>query len=151
MTDKYQSALALWKERLWETYVRLESKSDCAEFYGNVAEALSGSQRLTLVSSTKQTTQRTPTNIRSDPKDFVLIAFQVEGEGFAEQSSRQAMTKPGDFVLYESTHPYTLCFNGHFKQRVLKLPLSTIDKRIPRLSAMVGRTIGLHPVPQTPS
>jgi AraC family transcriptional regulator, positive regulator of tynA and feaB len=141
MTNNSQVALAKWKERLWDTYVRLESNSDSADFYGHVTEALPGSPRLTLVSSTAQTTERTPANIRSDPKEFILIAFQLEGEGYAEQNGRQSATRPADFVLYESTHPYTLGFKGNFKQRVLKLPLGTIAQRIPRLSAVVGRTI----------
>jgi AraC-like DNA-binding protein len=141
MIDSSKAALSNWKERLWDTYVRLETDSDSANFYGDVTEAVAGSPRLTLVSSTAQLTQRTSANIRSDPQDYILIAFQVEGEGFAEQSGRQAQTLPGDFVLYESTHPYTLGFTGDFKQRVLKLPLKTLDQRIPRLSSVVGRAI----------
>jgi AraC family transcriptional regulator, positive regulator of tynA and feaB len=141
MADNSQAALAKWKERLWDTYVRLESNSDSTGFYGNVTEAVPGSPRLTLVSSTKQITERTPANIRSDPKDFMLIAFQLEGEGIAEQGGRRAITDPGDFVLYESTHPYTLSFKGHFTQRVLRLPLSAINRRILRVSAVVGLTI----------
>jgi hypothetical protein len=141
MTNNSQLARAKWKERLWDTYVRLESVSDSSDFYGHVTEALPGSPRLTVVSSTAQTTERTPANIRSDPKDFVLIAFQLEGEGYAEQNGRQSVTKPGDFALYESTHPYTLGFKDDFQQRVLKLPLGAVVQRLPRLSAVVGRTI----------
>jgi AraC family transcriptional regulator, positive regulator of tynA and feaB len=141
MINNSRLALAKWKERLWDTCVRLESNSDSADFYGYVTEALPGSPRLTVVSSTAQTTERTPANIRSDPKDFVLIAFQLEGEGYAEQNGRQSATRPGDFVLYESTHSYTLGFKGDFKQRMLKLPLGAVVQRIRRLSAVVGRTI----------
>jgi hypothetical protein len=42
MTNNSQLALAKWKERLWDTYVRLESVSDSSDFYGHVTEALPG-------------------------------------------------------------------------------------------------------------
>ena len=141
MIDSSRASLARWKDALWNTYVRLESKSDSPAFYGNVTEELPGSNCLTEVVSTTQITQRTFSNIRHDPQEYILVAFQVEGEGYAEQGDRQAKTTPGDFVLYESTHPYTLVFSDSFKQRVLKLPLQTLDRRIPRLSSIVGRTI----------
>lgn len=134
------SNLSRWQEMLWATYVRLETEAESDEFYGSAAGVLPGSQRLSVVSSTSQRTRRTGSNIRTDPSEFTLMAIQMDGVGFVEQGDRQARTRPGDFVLYETTRPYTLCFEGPFKQLVLKLPRKILNHRLTNLSAVTART-----------
>src|SRR5262249_30330810 len=112
--------LARWREELWATYARLESSSDDDSFFGSVTFIVPGCTGLTIVNSTAQITERTAANIRSDSSEYVLCAYQLKGHGFAEQDGRIAETRPGEFVLYDTTRPYRLSFDSPFEQRVFR-------------------------------
>jgi len=141
MQQSSQTAFRNWRDALWETYARLQSTSDGAGFYGRVSAPWPGSQSLSIVTSTSQRTERTPNNIRMDLHEFVLCAIQLAGRDFVEQGGRQAATDPGEFVLYETTKPYTLLFDGPFEQLVLKLPRGVLSRPVVNLSSLTGRSI----------
>ena len=88
--------LADWREQLWSTYVRLESLSDAEDFYGSVSTVLPGCSRISVVNSTAQITERTSSNVRSDPREYLLLAFQRSGHGFANRMI--AARKPGPAI-----------------------------------------------------
>jgi AraC-like DNA-binding protein len=131
--------LADWREQLWSTYVRLESLSDAEDFYGSVSTVLPGCSRISVVNSTAQITERTSSNVRSDPREYLLLAFQRSGHGFAEQDDRCAETRPGDFVMYDTVRPYRLAFDGPFEQMVFRLPKNMLERRVPGLSNLTAR------------
>lgn len=128
-----------WRERLWSTYVRLESRTDDPSFYGHVREALPGSNTLSFVQSTRQLTSRTSANIKSDPQDVVIFAVQASGYGFVEQDGRQTRLEKGDFALYEATRPYRLSFDKPFDQLIFRLPRQVLERRLPSLSRQTAR------------
>lgn len=138
MNHQLRSTWERWREQLWSTFVRLESVSDSDNFYGEVAWATSDCNRLATVKSTTQLTERTPTHIRSDPNELVLLAIQRSGHGFIEQSGRQSRLEAGDFGLYETTRPYRLSFDSPFEQLIFKLPLNDLARRLPGLSRLTG-------------
>jgi AraC-like DNA-binding protein len=131
--------LARWREDLWATYARLESSSDDDRFFGSVTLIVPGCTGLTVVDSTTQITERTTANIRSDSSEYVLCAYQLKGHGFAEQDGRIAETQPGEFVLYDTTRPYRLSFDGPFAQRVFRLPRKLLERRAAGFSQMMAR------------
>jgi AraC-like DNA-binding protein len=131
--------LARWREDLWATYARLESSSDDDRFFGSVSLIVPGCNGLTVVDSTTQVTERTAANIRSDSSEYVLCAYQLKGHGFAEQDDRLARTHPGEFVLYDTTRPYRLSFEGPFAQRVFRLPRKLLERRAAGFSQMMAR------------
>ena len=137
--ERSAQVLARWREDLWSTYARLESSSDDGCFYGSVETIVPGCTGLTIVNSTTQVTERTVANIRSDSSEYVLCAFQLKGHGFAEQDDRLAETRPGEFVLYDTTRPYRLSFDGPFEQRVFRLPRKLLERRAAGFSQMMAR------------
>jgi AraC-like DNA-binding protein len=128
-----------WRERLWSTYVRLESTTDDVSFYGHVREALPGSNTLSFVHSTRQLTARTHQHIRSDPQELVLFAVQASGCGFVEQDGRQARLEKGDFAIYETARPYRLSFDNAFDQLIFRMPRQLLERRLPNLSHQTAR------------
>ena len=134
-----QAKMALWRERLWSTFVRLESDSEAEDFYGRVEWAAPGSCRLSCVHSTAQTTERKFSHLRSDPQELVLIAVQKSGYGFVEQDGRQCRLEPGDFALYDTTRPYRLYFDKPFEQLIVRLPRHLLDRHLPGLPRLTAR------------
>ncbi|OBZ97551.1 AraC family transcriptional regulator (plasmid) [Pararhizobium polonicum] len=138
--DHNSNSLEAWKEQLWLTYVRLESKSDAPNFYGDVLEYFRGADSLSLVNSTSQLTERTCHHIRADGQEVLLIAFQIEGRGAVYQDERVAETEPGKLVFYDSTKPYRLVFDGPFRQMVLRVSHATLRSRSHGLRGLNART-----------
>lgn len=140
LTQLNPKLFAIWREKLWSTFVRLESTTDDEGFYGEVREAAPDSTRLAFVHSTSQLTERTDDHIRADHKELVLMAIQTAGYGFVEQDGRQARLECGDFAIYETTRPYRLFFDKPFDQLIFRLPRATLDRRLPSLSRQTART-----------
>ncbi|KVK54181.1 AraC family transcriptional regulator [Agrobacterium deltaense] len=140
MMSAKSEALLLWKEQLWSTYVRLESKSEAAGFYGSVQEFFPHRHSLSLVDSTAQLTERTRRHIRTDQQEVVLVAFQLSGCGRVTQDEREAWTVPGEFVFYESIRPYSLGFDGPFRQLVLRIDRERMISTMPCIGNLTART-----------
>tara|TARA_R110002126_G_scaffold64572_7_gene165410 strand:- start:3171 stop:4094 length:924 start_codon:yes stop_codon:yes gene_type:complete len=128
-----------WRAQLWSRFVRLESSSSDADFFGHVSASVPGSNRLSTVHSTTQITERTHTHLRRDPQDYMLFALQIEGHGFIEQDGRQARLDPGDFGCYMTDRPYRLAFDSPFRQVILRLPREKLADHLPCLSQMSAR------------
>ena len=128
-----------WRSQLWSRFVRLESSSSDEDFFGHVSAAVPGSNRLSTVHSTTQITERTQANLRRDPHDDMLFAFQIEGHGFIEQDGRQARLDPGDFGCYMTDRPYRLAFDSPFRQVILRLPRHRLADHLPCLSQETAR------------
>lgn len=141
--DNTSTSVEAWKQQLWSTYVRLESRTESSGFYGKVNEYFRGGDSLSLVESTSQTTERTIEHIRSDGQEVFLIAFQIDGRGAVYQDDRVAETRPGEFVFYDSRKPYKLEFREPFKQLVLRLSRATLGSRansLDNLNALAFQT-----------
>lgn len=139
MTVENRHIWDAWREQLWSRFVRLETSSGDDGFFGHVSGAVADSCRLSTVHSTTQLTERTASNLRRDPQDYLLFAFQVDGHGFIEQDGRQARLDAGDFGCYMTDRPYRLAFDSPFRQIILRLPRSTIADRLPCVSHLTAR------------
>jgi len=56
-----------------------------------------------------------------------LMHIQLAGESFNVQDGREALLKPGDFTICNSTRPYHLCFDKPIEMLVLKIPHEIFD------------------------
>jgi AraC-binding-like domain len=65
---------------------------------------------------------RTPSIIRMSDPGLVKVGVQVHGRGLIAQHDRETVLAPGDFAIYETSHPYTLHFDDHFTMFVLMIP-----------------------------
>jgi AraC-like DNA-binding protein len=133
-----------WKERLWSTYVRLESRTDDGDFYGYVRQAIPNSNVLSFVQSTRQVTERTAANIKSDPQEVAMFALQLSGYGMVEQAGRRARLETGDFAIFETTRPYQLSFDKPFNQLIFLMPRHLLERRLANLSHYTARRFHGH-------
>lgn len=120
-----------WQELVCDTFVEL----DCAplqvrDFSGSIATARAGDIALSVVDTTAQRVDRTPTRIARARTELVLASVQLRGEGRVIQQGRCAHLRPGDFAIYDSTQPYTLAFDADFAQLVLHLPREHFARHI---------------------
>jgi AraC-like DNA-binding protein len=116
--------LAYWTDLACEAYVQLECTAPPGRrtIEGEIEVDQLASLALTRVTSTAQVVRRTPALIARAAEDRFLVSIQIAGRGVVSQDGRDAVLAPGDFALYDSTRPYTLSFDGPFRQFVLMMP-----------------------------
>ncbi|MEU3353057.1 AraC family transcriptional regulator [Streptomyces sp. NPDC037389] len=76
--------------------------------------------------STGLTIRRTSRLAREDTEPAVFLGLQVSGTSLAVQNGRQALLRPGEFVLYDTTIPYTLLFDSGVDQHFLRFPRAAL-------------------------
>lgn len=132
--------VAFWVDMICSTYVRLDcDPAPDGAFTGSIDHHRLPGLDLSVVRSGAQSVLRTARTIARDPEDYYLVALQTQGTGGVEQDGRQALMSPGDVVIYDSTRPYTLHFDGAFEEVVMKVrgdALRTVVRDAPRLTAL---------------
>src|SRR4051812_6202315 len=125
-----------------ETFVPLVAEADDqASFKGRVALAQLGPLHVAEVTAGAHVVRRTSRLARLPDPDFYKVSLQVEGHGILTQDGRDAVLRPGDLAIYDTTRPYGLRFDGPFRMVVLMLRRSLL--RVPEASVrrMTGQRI----------
>jgi AraC-like DNA-binding protein len=78
------------------------------------------------VRSNHVSAERTPLLARDDLRPSIFFGLQLAGEGMVAQGGRQAVVRPGDLVMYESTRPYVLTFPDGVRQHFFRVPLDRL-------------------------
>ncbi|WP_433285660.1 helix-turn-helix domain-containing protein [Pseudonocardia sp. CA-142604] len=54
--------------------------------------------------------------------DYVIVDVQRSGSCLLVQDGREALLNPGDIVCYQTTRPYSLFYEGPFRQSLVRIP-----------------------------
>jgi len=120
-----------------ETAVTLD---DQREFYGRIAWRKIGDIVLSDISSSRQSVARESRHIRHAERELIQINFQLEGAGTVAQDSRRAQTSPGEVVVYDSSRPYEMRFDGPFRQLSVDFPRDMLQSRFGRAENFTARS-----------
>jgi len=134
---------AYWSDIVCDAYVQLECETSGGQnaIEGSIAIADLATLCLTKVTSSPQRVHRTPAKIAQATEDYFLVSIQTCGFGAVVQDGREALLKPGDFAIYDSTRPYTLAFDGDFQQYVLMLPGGMLRTEYPCTEHLTANTV----------
>lgn len=133
---------AYWTDMICNVYVQLGcDPAPEADFRGEIRNHQLPSLDLSVVRSRAQDVRRTPEHISRSTDDYFLVSIQAAGTGVVRQDGRDAVLKPGDFALYDSTRPYELLFREDFEQIVLKLPGERLRDLIRETHGLTATTV----------
>lgn len=114
---------AYWTDLICNVYVQLACEPGRgADFQGSIVNHRLPTLGMSMVTSRAQTVSRTASHLARSSDDYFLVSIQSRGQGVVRQDGRDAVLRPGDFALYDSTRQYQLVFDDDFEQIVLKLP-----------------------------
>jgi AraC-like DNA-binding protein len=83
--------------------------------------------------------ERTPQLARDDLRPSIFFGLQLAGESLVAQGGRQAVVRPGELVIFDSTRPYVLTFPDGVRQHFFRIPLDRLalpHDAIRRVSAL---------------
>ncbi|MCZ2811723.1 helix-turn-helix domain-containing protein [Modestobacter sp. VKM Ac-2979] len=125
-----------FQEAVSATFVPLSAQISAeAGFAGRVVQADVGPLHLAEVTAGQHVVRRTSRLVRRPDPDFYKLSLQVEGRGILSQDGRDAVLRPGDLALYDTTRPYTLRFDAPFRMVVLMFRRPLL--RLPEASVRV--------------
>ena len=99
---------ATWAAMLRERFVALNVLDSATDgFHGDVASWSLGHLLLSRVCSLPQVIERSSSLVRSDHRAYLQVGLMRAGHAVVQQDGREARLGPGDFVVYETTRPFT--------------------------------------------
>jgi AraC-like DNA-binding protein len=137
-----QDRLSYWTDMICNVYVQLGCDAvQQPDFRGAIRNHSLPNLDLSVVNSRAQQVRRTPGHISRSTDDYFLVSIQAIGTGVVRQDGRDALLRPGDFALYDSTRPYELLFDNDFEQIVLKLPGERLRNLIRGTQSLTATTV----------
>jgi AraC-like DNA-binding protein len=83
-----------------------------------------GALTICSISSNATVVQRTRRLAGDDLEPSIFLGLQHSGSSLVVQSGREAVLRPGDLVVYDSTAPYTLVDDEGIRQHFFRVPIA---------------------------
>lgn len=119
--------LDVWRDLIRENFVALDILADREEaFSGSVRTGDVGHLMVASVESSTQGCSRTPGLVRRDAEAYLQVGLLARGGAKLAQDRREAVLKPGDFAVYETTRPFFWGLHGEWELLVFTWPRASI-------------------------
>ena len=146
--DPSERAEAL-RDLLWSSVVRIEVDHhvDIDAVDTRMALGSIGSLGLLSVRSTAATVRRTARLAEADEEPAIFVGVQLSSSSVVVQDGREATLRTGDFVIYDTSRPYTLLFDEGIDQHFIRIPRAELALPEHVISSATAVVMGRdHPV-----
>lgn len=128
-----------WRDVICDQFVplRVEPQGG-ASLRGRLTATSIGPLQIRDLTATPHEFSRTNALIRRSPEDYFKIGLMEAGNSLWVQDGREASLGPGDFVLYDSSRPYSVAMDDRFRITVCMLPKRLLPLRAPELSEVTA-------------
>lgn len=98
------------------------SVEDDAPFDASVHSKSIGALSISEIRGTGHVVTRAAREIRTADPEFYKLGLQVRGRSVLSQGGHDEVVTQGHFVLYDTSHPYTLSFDSAYRMQVVMFP-----------------------------
>src|SRR5260370_13980271 len=128
------------RDTVAQTFVQVEINFTTDSGPAAAVGAITDFGQLTIFSvrSNHSSAERTPQLARDDLRPSIFFGLQLAGESLVAQGDRQAVVRPGELVIFDSTRPSVLTFRDGIRG-VFRIPLDRLalpHDAIRRVSAL---------------
>lgn len=133
-----------WAQAASRSFVPLEVTSSRADRF---RAALSGVQwgdvfvSKIRVGRDGHAVERTPELIDGSQGSYLKLSLQISGTGVLVQEGRDALLRPGDVAIYDTSRPYTLAFDGPIEAVIIMFPRLRLPVPADAISRMTAVTL----------
>ena len=129
------------RDAVAQTFVHVEINFPTDRGSAAAVGAITDFGQLTIFSvrSNHFSAERTARLARDDLRPSIFFGLQLAGESLVAQGGRQAVVRPGELVIFDSTRPYVLTFPDGVRQHFFRIPLDRLalpHDAIRRVSAL---------------
>ncbi|MFD3654593.1 helix-turn-helix domain-containing protein [Streptomyces sp. NPDC058620] len=137
------------RDVIWGRVVRVDiqhhPQQERISAVGTISDV--GSLNICSVRSNATIIRRTPSLVRDDLEPSLFLGLQVSGSSMVVQGDREAVLRPGDLAVYDTTEPYTLVNESGIHQHFFRVPRRELALPTAALSRVTAVRLGReHPV-----
>jgi AraC-like DNA-binding protein len=88
--------------------------------------------------------RRTNKLIERSAPEYLKVGVQLTGSCLVSQGDREAVLKPGDYVIYDTARPYQLLTRGPFQMQTVMFPRNLLRLPVSQVSDLTARPISGH-------
>jgi len=128
-----------WKILVGNRFVPLSLSTSEPVFSGSVRSAHIDETCVSEITASAHRVRRLSSQIRPTDVKHLKLSLQLEGSGLVTQDGREAVLRPGDVAIYDTSRPYTLEFTEDVRTLVMIFPhhlLGLSPKLIQNLTAI---------------
>jgi len=115
--------LDFWQSTVCDQFVALDVRpADGAAVDGHVSALSVGGTHLRRIASGPHEFVRTARQVRTADEDYLQIALARRGRTLVVQDGREATIGPGEFVIYDSSRPFSFVTSDDFEYSVCLHP-----------------------------
>ena len=142
------SRVAAWNEAACRCLTPMSVEPfDAVGFRGQMRPAEFSDIRAVDILSEGARVHRTAQHVARTREAVFTLDFQLCGESIVRQAGREAHLRPGDFVLTDSTRPYSVTFEQRVVMRLLRIPAKILRRFVGCPEDVVGIRIDGHEGP----
>lgn len=131
-----------WRQVMSETFVPLTvGETGGQALTGSIRSQRAGRLMVAQVASTAQDIHRTPRLISHTDAAYFQVALVTRGAGRVAQDGRDAVLRPGDFAVYETTRPFQWAFGEEWEASVFTIPQSSVQLTEPERRLLTARRL----------
>lgn len=132
-----------WREWVWKHFGGLESDLyGDTEFDGHMAASQAGDVILTRLEANRHRVLRTPRMARTSETAYLKIVAPWQGGASVRQMGREAATRAGGWVIYDTTGDYEIENPERVEHLIVMLPKDQMVQRGLRLEGLMARRLG---------
>ena len=123
LTVVHATGLSAFRAAVNDSFVPLRvTSANTDRFSGVMRSAGTGDVHLTDVRADAHVVERTSELIARDDRAYFKLSLMLSGSGLLIQDDREAVLRPGDLAVYDTSRPYTLEFDRDFRTLVVMFP-----------------------------
>jgi AraC-like DNA-binding protein len=135
-----------WHHATCHNYSKTDyRRASSGPFTGHITARSFGSLTVSMLSSVaaegKIQVLRSPTEIRSDPRDHFMLLMVYRGAVGFEQNGRAVQLGHGEMLVYDQARPFAIELGGENDQIIVSIPRPLLMSRLPEAERFTARPI----------
>lgn len=132
-----------WREWVFQHFGGLESDLyGDTDFDGHMAATRAGDVIMTKLEANRHRVLRSPHMARTSETAYLKIVAPWQGSAAVQQSGREAATRAGGWVIYDTTGAYEIANPERVEHLIVMLPKEQMAERGLRLDGLMARQLG---------
>lgn len=134
--------LDFWRDLIGNMFMPLECAAGAgSSFSADLRHTPVGTLDLMTMAASPHAVTRSARLARNSDADYFMVSYQISGQGYLRQEDKESKQKAGDFVVYDSTRPFEMAYDGHFSKYILRIPRRLLNAHLSNPERMCGLTI----------
>ncbi|WP_020497983.1 helix-turn-helix domain-containing protein [Sciscionella marina] len=132
---------AQWRRLISESFVPLQVERGPGPFIGSMRSLSLDGVRVSSLHTSAGKVLRTQKLAACADRAYYKLSLQLSGSAILVQDGREALLRPGDFTVYDSSRAYTIASDLAYHSLVLMFPRDMLDLPVRRVATVTGTPI----------